>query len=252
MLKLIVKYTLVEAYKKNFFALFLFLFIACIGIAYYAKSISITESNSTFIYFYNASIRLVSVFILAWQCILFQNQLVEKARLQLQLSLPIHRTYYCLFYLIAYLVLASLLAVIAILPLLMAANFEYIFYWLITFLLELYIVTAIAFCLSYIFKQAITSLSIFTLIYIFARNAEEFTRHAENVLPMSSSIFETISLWLIVLISYLVPNLEAYANSTLLEEDTSMQIILYLLLQSLVYIGVLFFVANNELKKRHV
>lgn len=251
MFALIIKYTLLEAYKKKFFILIVSLLIACIGIAYYAKSISITESDSTFIYFYNASIRLVSVFILAWYCILWQNQLVEKARLQLQLALPIRRTQYCLYYFCSYIVLATCIALVASLPLILFYD-AYILDWLITFLLELYIVIALAYGLSFIFNQPIASISCFTLIYIFARNAEEFTRHAENVLPMSSSLLETISLWSIIIISYLVPNLEAYANSSVLENGASVQSIMYLLLQSMVYMGLLFFIANNELRKRHV
>lgn len=251
MFALIVKYTLLEAYKKKFFVLIALLLIACIGIAYYAKSISITESDSTFIYFYNATIRIVSVFILAWYCILWQNQLVEKARLQLQLALPIRRTQYCLYYFCSYLVLATMIALLASLPLVLYSKI-YLLEWFITFLLELYIVIALAYGLSYIFNQAIVSISCFTLIYIFARNAEEFNRHAENVLPMSSSLYETISLWLIILTSYLVPNLEAYANSSLLEDGISITAILYLAIQSVVYMGILFFIANNELRKRHV
>ncbi len=224
-------------------------FITCIVLGYYAKSISIIEGSETFNYFYNAAMRLTAVFLLAWYCIITQAQQIEKARLQMQMALPISRTWFCVGSLSAYYVIALFIALLSSLPFVFAIDVDGLA-WFFSFYLELCIVVSMAYVLSLLFKQATIAISIFTLIYIFSRNAAEFTRHADAVLGTESQLFETVSLWIIKLTALLVPKLENYANSLVLESGLEIEQYLTLITETSLYVVLLFLIAKIELHKK--
>jgi len=209
-----------ESLKRRTLHLFLFTFIACILIAYYAKLISITESDLSFIYFYNALIRISGVFILAWYCIISHSENQEKSRLQMQL--------------------------------LLVCDFTQVIVWALSYFFELCCVFAIAYLLSYVFSQATIAIALFTLIYVFARNAANFIDHANKVLAESAAWYESISLWIIKLVSLMVPKLEYYANSTLLTEAISIKSLAYMFVETSVYCGLLLFLITHELRKKRI
>lgn len=248
MFALIVKYTIVEAYKKHLFTLLSCAFIACIVLAYYVKSISITEGSASFIYFYNAIIRVAIVFLLAWYCIITQGQIFEKARIQIQMSLPMSRGLYCIANLVAYICIAVVIAIVASIPLFISEYHAGL--WLLTLIMELSIAVSLAYVMSFVFKQSTVAISCFTLIYIFARNAAEFTRHADNVLPSSNGVFEVLSLWFIKLVALIVPKLENYANSSVLEHGIELISLPLLMLETVLYIGLLYCIAHLEMRKK--
>ncbi len=241
-----------ESLKRRTLHLFLFTFIACILIAYYAKLISITESDLSFIYFYNALIRISGVFILAWYCIISHSENQEKSRLQMQLSLPVSRFTYVVSHFAAYELIALAMATIASLPLLLVCDFTQVIVWALSYFFELCCVFAIAYLLSYVFSQATIAIALFTLIYVFARNAANFIDHANKVLAESAAWYESISLWIIKLVSLMVPKLEYYANSTLLTEAISIKSLAYMFVETSVYCGLLLFLITHELRKKRI
>lgn len=246
---MIIKYTIIEAYKKHLFTLLCSAFIACIVLGYYAKSISIIEGQAAFNYFYNAAMRLTAVFLLAWYCIISQTQQLEKARLQMQMALPISRTRFCMASLLAYYSMAFIMAFVASLPFILITEAAW-FAWFASLFLELAIIVTVAYILSLLFSQSTVAISLFTLIYIFARNAAEFIRHANVALDSANDFFSIISLWLIKIIALLVPKLENYANSVIVESGLSAEQFAYLLIEALLYISLLFFIAKMEWQKK--
>ena len=75
-------------------------------------------------------------------------------------------------------------------------------------------------------------------------------RHADNVIASSYTWFESLSLWIIKLTALLVPKLENYANSSLLEQGADLRFMLILLMEAGLYIGLLACLVVIEIKKK--
>jgi hypothetical protein len=209
---IVAKYTLVEAHKRSLIYLFLAGVLVSFALAAYAASLAMSEKQATLAAFYSFFVRLCAVALAAGYLILTEMRTLERENIHLWLGLPIGRMRYLLEKSAAYGLLMAGFALLACLPLLWAGPGAGLsLMWGASLFCELLIAVALALLLSLVFRQALPALSIFAVIYLFARGAAELYRHSSNLIAGPADAAERLIAWAVKLITYLVPHLENFA-----------------------------------------
>lgn len=249
----IAKYTLVEAYKRRLILLFCLTLITSLAVGGYAAGLAIVSKLNTFAAFYGFCVRAAAVALLSAYIILNESKALESERVVFSFGLPIHRARYLFEKWLAYLVIASGMALTVALPLAaMPVSAMALLSWIISFYFELLIVAAAALMLSVIFAQPLLSLLVSAAFYLFARGSGEFARHSDGILDSHAAGLDALIAWTVKIATLAVPTLEQFAPTALLLHNNPADIAWPAVLsQTLLFTALLLAVcADRLLRKR--
>lgn len=211
---IIAKYTLIEGYKRSLILLFLVGVVVCFAVAAYTASLALVEKQATLAAFYAAGARMMAALVSGVYLILTETRNLERENALIWLGLPVNRSHYLLQKLLAYTVYIGLVVLVVVIPLFWMGTAPHIvFRWAAGLCLELLVVISLSLLLCCLFRQALVSLFIFVLVYLFARSALEFYIHSSNIIESGDSPFELALAWFVKLTTFLVPKLEQFVNA---------------------------------------
>jgi hypothetical protein len=247
----IAKYTLIEAYKRRFFLLFLVALLVSAGVSVYAASLAMLERMQTMAAFYGFIIRLCNVGLVGAYVILTESRTLDQPQAAAYFSLPLSRTAYLCNRLLGYLVLIVIVQIISLLPLSAAASPQILLLWALTSICELLIVVAVSLMLVTLFSQPVMNLFLFAVFYVFSRGSGEFWRHSKTLIADATSLLDQTLAWVTNLITYLVPRLGDFASASwLLRDQAPAGTAGSVVAQTALYAALLLLIAVERLQRR--
>lgn len=249
---IVVKYTLIEAFKRRFVLLFAAAILLSIAISLYAASLSMLEKQQTMAAFYGFSARLFCVGLIAAWVIMTESRALDQAHAPLFFALPLGRAQYLSARLCGYATVAVIAQLAVTLPLLpLPVSMPTVLGWTASAACELLIVVTLALMLALIFPQPVASLFLFAVIYLFARCSGEFWRHSDTILSGQATLDEKIIAWPLKLITYLVPRLEEFAGASWLLRDTVPSMNWRnVTVETAIYVALLLVIAIERIRRR--
>lgn len=209
---IVAKYTLIEACKRSLVYLYPAAVMLSIALGGYVAGLAISDRQAVLAGFYGFFIRLAAAAITGGYVILTEIRALERDNITLWLALPIGRLRYTLEKTLAYAGLAAVVALAVTAPLpVLGVPVAAAVMWGLSLLLELLVVVILALLLSFVFRHPLTALAAFAAVYLFARSAAGFYRHAAGIIAGPSGPVETALAWVLKLTTYLVPRLEHFA-----------------------------------------
>ena len=262
----IVKFTLLEVLRTRLWLFAIGVVVTICLVAEFSASLAITESFEYRIMTFAALIRVAAVFIIT----LFVSSSVirefDDAVFDLVISRPVSRTNWYLSKQLGFFVVALLLAMICAMPLIYFGGHELVasqlMMWWSSFFAELSIVTAASIACAITLRNTTMTITVVLAFYLLSRVVGALvlmsTRAAEEIAQPANLLVANSMRAL----SYLLPNLDRYANpdwllaatttiSTNLSTNPSADIV-YVLVQTVIYVLLLSSVGLFDLYRRNL
>ncbi|MEO8039280.1 MAG: ABC transporter permease [Betaproteobacteria bacterium] len=221
-------------------------------VSLFVRSLAITESTRIQLGFLAATLRFATVFLV---CLHVLGSMLREAQdrgTELLLSIDITRFEYLAGKALGYVAVATGIALILAIPIMSIAPVPAGFQWVTSLILESWIIVAAALFCAITFNQLMAAASFVLAFYLLARAA------ASIVLISSASILavEGASHQILMVVSkglaLLLPGLDRYTRTSwLLEDAPSWSVLGGLLLETLLYVVLLYSAALIDLYRKN-
>jgi ABC-type transport system involved in multi-copper enzyme maturation permease subunit len=249
-----VKYVLLTALRDWLFLGILGSLIVSGFISYFMGSTVIVEKNEIASSFTAGSARLVLIVGMIVFVCFHVRRAFENKEIDLMLSRPISREQFVISYWLGFSVVATL--IIGVLSLFIIAvygyNYQGFSYWIITLLLEVFIVIAFAVFSSIILKSSVSSVLLCFGFYVVSRMIGFFGYVLEKNPSNDFLSFDFYTQKIIWVASFLLPRLDLFCQSKWLVYgvDSIKYNIAMPAIQALIYIPLLLVLAAIDFKKK--
>ena len=239
-IRAIAAYTLLEALRNRL----LWLVGAFIGAAFvlaeFVGEVAITETAEVQSGFLGAALRLCTIFMISLFVITSMVRELNDKVLELVLSQPIPRASYYFGKLTGYSVVALLSAVLCGAFLCIYAPWGQVAMWSVSLALELLLIIALSLLCLFTFSHVTLALSAVVAFYVLARTVAALQLIAESPLLGSPAFSQTVLLYLVKGLAFLMPSLERFtASSWLVYHDAQWTDLTPIALQTLIYLVLL-------------
>ena len=249
----IARFTLLEAFRNRLIWLFLVLLLTGIMLAEFMGGISITESLAIRVSLLGAILRLLVVFVIVLYVITTMVREINDKGLELVLSLPISRTHYFFGKLFGFVVIDFLISVAIGLCLLFYVPAEHVFNWSFSLFCELLIISALSFLCVFTFAQVTIAITAVAAFYVLARSIDAIQLMAKSSLIDPNSVAQTFMTHTIDTLAFVLPDLYRFSPSKwLIYPETSHDQLLPIVLQTVIYLGVLTFAGLFDLYRKNL
>jgi len=249
---IIARYTALEALRTRYIWLVVALCLAGLGISQFVGSLAITETQASQAAITAALSRLAAVLLL----ILFVTTSVHRdfsdKSVELMLSLPLPRAGLYVGKLAGYALVAVFTALPLTLLMLLLAPFGASLAWGISLLLELLLVCAMSLLFAFAFSQATAAVAVTLLFYLLGRSIAAMQLMAHAPMHDSGELSARFMTGVVDVMAYLLPDLDRFApGHWLVYPDTLVGQLQPLLVQTLIYLGLLAGVALFDLYRKN-
>ena len=256
----IFRFTLLEVLRTRLW-LFALLIIGLAGaVALFSSSLAITESNDYRIISFATIVRLLAVFIV---CLFISNSVIrdfDDGVFDLIVSRPVSRASWYIAKIGAFFTVVGVFSIFCALPLYLFAA-EHLHLWWTGLLLELLIVAAAAMAFAITLKNSTIAATAVLGFYVLSRIMSALVLMSARAATEIAQPVNTIVAEVIKGISYLLPDLSRFADSSLLigtaEISTASQLggaiyLIYPLVQGSIYCLLLSAVGLFDLYRRNL
>ncbi|MCH9670290.1 MAG: ABC transporter permease [Gammaproteobacteria bacterium] len=248
----IATYTFIEAVRNRMLWLVLALFVCAFTFAEFIASVAITESQAFSIALLSAFLRICMVLMIAFFVVSTVLREFHDKGFQLILSLPIPRSSYLLGKCAGFSVLALLIAVGCGAVVSVYVPFGQAAIWTISLWFELLIV--VGFCLLCLltFNQVTGALCAVVLFYFVSRSIETLVLMTDGPFSQSPTVGQTFIDGFVRLLSFVLPNLDAYSRTEWLVYHTGeWSALVNLAVGAAVYLALLLGAAMFDLYRKN-
>lgn len=246
----IARYSLREAAQNRVLGLALLLLLATLFLAEFIGAVALTEHRAIQATLLGTVLRIGAVLVIALFVVSTLLREQQDRGLEWMLSLTRHRGQYVLGKLIAYLVLAVVLAAVCALLALLYAPPAAVLRWGVSLACELWLVGALGLLLAFTFRQPVTALASLAGVYGVARAMGALLliltepRHAGGAFQSAADAFVEALAWLL-------PSLYRFTDAGWLAHATgSWSDLAAILGQTAVYLPLLAAAAAFDLYRR--
>jgi Cu-processing system permease protein len=246
------RFTVIESLRNRL----LLLSILVIGISFamveFIGDLAITEHRVTQVAILAAFLRMSAVVIVTLFVVSSTVRELHDKTLEMILAMPIRRGYYYLGKLIGYFYIAALVAVFFAALLLLYADAEQVFIWMISLFFELVLVVALSLVMLFTFNQVPSALAAVFIIYGASRIVTSIFLMAKYPIIAHTSMAQQFMDAFIELLTWLLPDLHRFTRTEWLTYNTAdWGTLLPLLGQTAIYLVFLSFIALFDFYRKN-
>ncbi|GMR16414.1 MAG: hypothetical protein BMS9Abin31_0748 [Gammaproteobacteria bacterium] len=246
------RFTIIESLRNRL----LLLSFLVIGISFsmveFIGDLAITEHRVTQAAILAAFLRMSAVVMVTLFVVSSTVRELHDKTLEMILAMPIRRGNYYLGKLIGYFYIAALIAVIFAALLLLYADAEQVFIWMISLFFELILVVALSLVMLFTFNQVPSALTAVFIIYGASRIVTSIFLIAKYPIIAHTSIAQQFMDAFIELLTWLLPDLHRFTQTEWLTYNTAdWNTLLPLLGQTVIYLVFLSFIALFDFYRKN-
>ncbi len=251
-LSTIARYTFIEALRNRLFLLCLIGLVCLFGIAEFAGELAITETRQI----QSALVASATRWFLVITCALFViTSMVREANdkgLELILSLPVSRTSYYFGKYCGFILLALVILSLSGLLLLLYSGLAALGVWLVSLLCEIAIIIAVSMLCLFTFSNITVAFMAVLAFYLLSRSISAIQLLSSSPILESESYAQQFMTWLVNALAWVLPDLDAFTRSEWLVYGIEDAAITLVLLQTLIYLMILFAAGLFDLYRKEL
>jgi len=247
----IARFVVIEAVRNRLFGLMLIGVVGIVSLGEFAGGLAIIETAEIQGSLVAFVMRLAAVFILSLLVITGVVREFNEKSIEMILALPAPRYVYYTGKLCGYLMLALIIAGVAGLPLFLYAGPGQVLLWSFSLFCELAIITAL--CLFFLFTlgQVTAALSAVAAFYLLARSMGSMQLISHSPILETGATAQEIMKTVLDLIAVLLPDLDVFTQTGWLVYGGGMQDLVPIVVQTVIYVGLLSAAALFDLYRRN-
>ncbi len=248
----IARYTIIESLRNRLLLLTFLVIGISFALVEFIGDLAITEHRVTQVAILAAFLRISAVVMVTLFVVSSTVRELQDKTLEMILAMPIRRGSYYLGKLIGYFYIALLVSIIFSALLLLYADDEQVFIWMISLFLELILVVALSLVMLFTFNQVPSALTAVFIIYGASRIVTSIFLMAKFPIIAHTSMAQQFMDGIIELMTWLLPDLHRFTQTEWLTYNTAdWATLLPLLGQTVVYLVFLSFIALFDFYRKN-
>ncbi len=248
----IARYTIIESLRNRLLLLTFLVIGISFALVEFIGDLAITEHRVTQVAILAAFLRISAVVMVTLFVVSSTVRELQDKTLEMILAMPIRRGSYYLGKLIGYFYIALLVSIIFSALLLLYADNEQVFIWMISLFLELILVVALSLVMLFTFNQVPSALTAVFIIYGASRIVTSIFLMAKFPIIAHTSMAQQFMDGIIELMTWLLPDLHRFTQTEWLTYNTAdWATLLPLLGQTVVYLVFLSFIALFDFYRKN-
>ena len=248
----IARYTIIESLRNRLLLLTFLVIGISFALVEFIGDLAITEHRVTQVAILAAFLRISAVVMVTLFVVSSTVRELQDKTLEMILAMPIRRGSYYLGKLIGYFYIALLVSIIFSALLLLYADDEQVFIWMISLFLELILVVALSLVMLFTFNQVPSALTAVFIIYGASRIVTSIFLMAKFPIIAHTSMAQQFMDGIIELMTWLLPDLHRFTQTEWLTYNTAdWATLLPLLGQTAVYLVFLSFIALFDFYRKN-
>jgi ABC-type transport system involved in multi-copper enzyme maturation permease subunit len=250
--RVIARYTLIEALRNRLLWLVGMVVVAGLCITAFLGQVAITESTQIQAAFLAALLRICAVFIVTSFIVTSMVREANDKGMELLLALPLPRSSYFFGKLAGFALLAASVALLVSLPLVPFASWQSVAAWSASLVCELAIMTALSLFCVISLNHVTGALGAVAGFYVLSRSVSAIQIIAASPLDANGSALQRVTNWAIDLIALLLPRMDSMTSTEwLLYAPPAAGVLGQILLQSMIYVALLCGAALFDLYRKN-
>ena len=246
------RFTIIESLRNRLLLLSFLVIGISFALVEFIGDLAITEHRVTQVAILAAFLRISAVVMVTLYVVSSTVRELQDKTLEMILAMPIRRGTYYLGKLIGYFYIAILVSIIFAVLLLLYADAQQVFIWMISLFLELILVVALSLVMLFTFNQVPSALTAVFIIYGASRIVTSIFLMAKFPIIAHTSMAQKFMDSVIELMTWLLPDLHRYTQTEWLTYNTAeWGVLLPLLGQTMVYLCLLSFIALFDFYRKN-
>jgi hypothetical protein len=246
------RFTIIESLRNRLLLLSFLVIGISFALVEFIGDLAITEHRVTQVAILAAFLRISAVVMLTLFVVSSTVRELQDKTLEMILAMPIRRGNYYLGKLIGYVYIALLVSIIFAVLLLLYADAEQVFIWMISLFLELILVVALSLVMLFTFNQVPSALTAVFIIYGASRIVTSIFLMAKFPIIAHTSMAQKFMDSVVELMTWLLPDLHRFTQTEWLTYNTAeWGVLLPLFGQTLVYLIFLSFIALFDFYRKN-
>jgi ABC-type multidrug transport system permease subunit len=246
------RFTIIESLRNRLLLLSFLVIGISFALVEFIGDLAITEHRVTQVAILAAFLRISAVVMVTLFVVSSTVRELQDKTLEMILAMPIHRGNYYLGKLIGYVLIALLVSIIFVVLLLLYADAEQVFIWMISLFLELILVVALSLVMLITFNQVPSALTAVFIIYGASRIVTSIFLMAKFPIVAHTSMAQKFMDSVIELMTWLLPDLHRFTQTEWLTYNTAeWGVLLPLFGQTMVYLIFLSFIALFDFYRKN-
>ena len=246
------RFTIIESLRNRLLLLSFLVIGISFALVEFIGDLAITEHRITQVAILAAFLRMSAVVMLTLFVVSSTVRELHDKTLEMILAMPIRRGSYYLGKLIGYLYIAALVAVFFAALLLLYADAEQVFIWMISLFFELVLVVALSLVMLFTFNQVPSALTAVFIFYGASRIVTSIFLMAKYPIIAHTSMGQQFMDAFIELLTWLLPDLHRFTQTEWLAYNTGeWATLLPLLGQTVIYLVFLSFIALFDFYRKN-
>ncbi|MDH5389035.1 MAG: ABC transporter permease [Gammaproteobacteria bacterium] len=218
----------------------------------FVGDLAIAEHKATQLAVLAVFLRLSAVLLIALFVVSSSLRELQDKTLEMILAMSIRRSSYYLGKLLGYIQLAVLMAIVFALLLMIYAPFEQVLIWMISLMLELVLVVALALVMLFTFKQTPAALTGVFLVYLASRVMNTLYLMSQHPIISNDGIGQKFIDGFVGMMTWVLPNLSRYTQTEwLVYGSADWSQLLPVLVQTMIYLALLSSVALFDFYRKN-
>jgi ABC-type transport system involved in multi-copper enzyme maturation permease subunit len=248
----IARYTIIESLRNRLLLLTFLVIGISFALVEFIGDLAITEHRVTQVAILAAFLRISAVVMVTLFVVSSTVRELQDKTLEMILAMPIRRGNYYLGKLIGYFYIALLVSIIFSVLLLLYADAEQVFIWMISLFFELILVVALSLVMLFTFNQVPSALTAVFIIYGASRIVTSIFLMAKFPIIAHTSMAQKFMDSVIELMTWLLPDLHRFTQTEWLTYNTAeWGVLLPLFGQTMVYLIFLSFIALFDFYRKN-
>lgn len=251
-LQTIARYTFIEALRNRLFLLALAGLVCMLGIAEFTGELAITETRRI----QATLVGSITRWFLVITCALFViTSMVREANdkgLEMLLSLPVSRACYYFGKYCGFMLLGMVILALAAPLLMLYTEPAALGIWLLSLLCELAIIIAVSMLCLFTFSNITVAFMATLAFYLLSRTISAIQLLSITPILESEGVAQQFMNWLVGVIAWVLPDLDAYTRSDWLVYGPDAGTLSFVLLQTFVYLLLLFAAGLFDLYRKEL
>lgn len=246
------RFTIIESLRNRLLLLSFLVIGISFALVEFIGDLAITEHRITQVAILAAFLRMSAVVMLTLFVVSSTVRELHDKTLEMILAMPIRRGSYYLGKLIGYFYIAALVAVFFAALLMLYADAEQVFIWMISLFFELVLVVALSLVMLFTFNQVPSALTAVFIFYGASRIVTSIFLMAKYPIIAHTSMGQQFMDAFIELLTWLLPDLHRFTQTEWLAYNTGdWSTLLPLLGQTVIYLVFLSFIALFDFYRKN-
>ena len=246
------RFTIIESLRNRLLLLSFLVIGISFALVEFIGDLAITEHRITQVAILAAFLRMSAVVMLTLFVVSSTVRELHDKTLEMILAMPIRRGSYYLGKLIGFLYIAALVAVFFAALLMLYADAEQVFIWMISLFFELVLVVALSLVMLFTFNQVPSALTAVFIFYGASRIVTSIFLMAKYPIIAHTSMGQQFMDAFIELLTWLLPDLHRFTQTEWLAYNTGdWSTLLPLLGQTVIYLVFLSFIALFDFYRKN-